>query len=41
MLGHPVERAIVYQKLQTRKDDTPINPEVANNIVSNIMIYQE
>ena len=41
MLGQPVERAIVYPKLHTRKDDTPVNPEVANIIVSNIMIYQE
>ena len=41
MLGHPIERAIGYSKHHTRKDDTPINIEVANNIVSNIMIYQE
>ena len=40
MPGLPVEHAIVYPKLHTRKDGTPVNPEVANNILSNIMIYQ-
>nr|POE77225.1 hypothetical protein CFP56_36639 [Quercus suber] len=34
MLGHLVEHAIVYPKLHTRKDDTPVNPKVANNIAS-------
>ena len=38
MDGHPVERAVLFQILHTRKDGSAVNPVMKEKMVSNLCI---